>query len=137
MSTFDSSSTNNTLDIIIAGAGIIGTSTAYYLTKHHSDQVNSITIVDPTGSIAPAASGKAGGFLALDWNDYSPVGPLARRSFELHQEIARDFGYEKIQYRRLTCASISVDESGQKKPRGKKLEGVEWAADSVNASGYV
>lgn len=132
MSTSDSSS--NEVDIIIAGAGIIGTSAAYYLAKNHADQVASITIVDPTGSIAPAASGKAGGFLALDWNDYSPVGPLARRSFDLHQQIAKDLGYEKIQYRRLTCASISVDESSQRKPRGKKLEGVEWASDTMNAS---
>lgn len=135
MSTSDSPS--NKLDIIIAGAGIIGTSTAYYLARNHANHVNSITIVDPTGSIAPAASGKAGGFLALDWNDYSPVGPLARRSFDLHQEIAEEFGHERIQYRRLKCASISVDESNQKKPKGKKLEGVEWASDTMSASGGI
>ena len=118
------------LKIVIAGAGVIGTSTAYYLAKNHQASISSITLVDPTGSIAPAASGKAGGFLALDWNDYSPVGPLARRSFELHQTLADTLGSDKIMYRRLTCASISVDESnGRRKPTGKKLEGIEWVDD--------
>lgn len=31
----------------------------------------------------------ATGFLTLNWNDRSPVGPLARRSFQLHQAIRR------------------------------------------------
>ena len=114
-------------DIVIAGAGIIGTSTAYYLSQNHP-HIQSITLIDPTGSIAPAASGKAGGFLALDWNDYSPVGPLARRSFELHAALADGLGKEKIMYRRLTCASISVRDK-PKRPSGKKLAGVEWASD--------
>lgn len=119
-------------DIIIAGAGIIGTSTAYYLAQNHSVSISSITIIDPSGTIAPAASGKAGGFLALDWNDHSPVGPLARRGFELHSVLSKQLGESKIMYRRLTCASISVREDssgGTKKPSGKKLQGVEWASD--------
>lgn len=124
------------IDVVIAGAGVIGTSAAYYLAKNHADQISSITIIDRTGRIAPAASGKAGGFLALDWNDFSPVGPLARRSFHLHNQIADHLGCEKIQYRRLNCASISVEENNKKKPNGKKLEGVEWASGSrYNTSG--
>jgi glycine/D-amino acid oxidase-like deaminating enzyme len=127
--------------VIIAGAGVIGTTTAYYLAKEFG--IASI-LVDPTGTIAPAASGKAGGFLALDWNDYSPVGPLSRRSFSLHQDLAETLGAEQIQYRRLTCASIvaaaamatpttttttttsSSSSSSSTRPKGKKLEGVEW-----------
>ena len=124
-------------NIVIAGAGIIGTSTAYYLSQiasksesNENNQIKSITLIDPTGTIAPAASGKAGGFLALDWNDYSPVGPLARRSFELHSQLAEELGKDKIMYRRLTCASISVRENGKaRRPSGKKLVGVEWASD--------
>eukprot|EP00547_Thalassionema_nitzschioides_P001036 CAMPEP_0194208084 /NCGR_PEP_ID=MMETSP0156-20130528/6636_1 /TAXON_ID=33649 /ORGANISM="Thalassionema nitzschioides, Strain L26-B" /LENGTH=390 /DNA_ID=CAMNT_0038934975 /DNA_START=207 /DNA_END=1377 /DNA_ORIENTATION=- len=110
--------------VVIVGGGVIGTTTAYYLAEHH--EISS-TIIDPSGTIAPAASGKAGGFLALDWNDYSPVGPLARRSFQLHQEIADKLGGDKIQYRRLTCASIRVGPRAAAKPKGKKLEYVEWA----------
>ena len=107
MSSADVSSPSQPKTVIIAGAGVIGTSTAYYLAKNFN--VKSI-LVDVTGQIAPAASGKAGGFLALDWNDHTPpLGRLARRSFALHEELAKGFGYEKIMYRRLTCASISVD----------------------------
>ena len=116
--------------VVIAGAGVMGITTAYYLAKEFGI---SSTLVDVSGKVAPAASGKAGGFLALDWNDYSSVGPLARRSFELHQELADELGAEKIQYRRLTCAAISVggnDVSSNRKPEGKKLEGIEWAQAS-------
>jgi glycine/D-amino acid oxidase-like deaminating enzyme len=114
--------------VLIAGAGVIGLSTAYYLQKKFGI---STTLVDPSGIIAPAASGKAGGFLALDWNDGSPIRRLARRSFQLHQELAESFGADKLQYRRLTCAAISVDSSRRvRRPKGKKLEGVEWADQS-------
>jgi glycine/D-amino acid oxidase-like deaminating enzyme len=67
----------------------------------------------------------------LDWNDYSSVGPLTRRSFALHQEIADLLGASKIQYRRLTCASIRVGD-GSGRPQGRKLQGIEWA-DGENA----
>jgi hypothetical protein len=43
--------------------------------------------------------GKAGGFLALDWNDASPVGPLARTSYALHQQLAQTLpgtGYRPV-----------------------------------------
>jgi glycine/D-amino acid oxidase-like deaminating enzyme len=122
--------------VVIAGAGVMGCTTAYYLAKEFGI---SSTLVDPTGTIAPAASGKAGGFLALDWNDYSPVGPLARRSFGLHQELADALGVggdgtSKIDYRRLTCAAISLAEGSSSsssvvvnRPKGKKLEGIQWA----------
>jgi glycine/D-amino acid oxidase-like deaminating enzyme len=111
--------------VVIAGAGVIGVSTAYYLAKEFGVAT---TLIDPTGRIAPAASGKAGGFLALDWNDHSPVGPLTRRSFALHQEIADSLGAEKIQYRRLECVAIPVGDSNKlRRPSGRKLEGIEWA----------
>ena len=114
--------------VIIAGAGVIGLSTSFYLAENHGI---SSTVVDPTGRVAPAASGKAGGFLALDWNDMSPVGQLARRSFQLHQELADKLGAEAIQYRRLTCAAISVNPALGRRPGGKKLDGIEWADDFV------
>ena len=115
--------------VVIAGAGIIGTCTSYYLAKNYGI---SSSLVDPTGQIAPAASGKAGGFLARDWNDYAPTGPLTRRSFQLHQELADMLGAASIQYRRLTCVGIGVD--GDRHPRGPlKLQGVEWAEKTTGA----
>jgi len=47
-------------------------------------------VIERTG-VACAASGKSGGFLALDWCDGSPLAPLARRSFALHAELAAKF----------------------------------------------
>jgi glycine/D-amino acid oxidase-like deaminating enzyme len=120
----------NVQHVLIAGAGVIGTSTAYYLASEFGI---STTLIDPAGRIAPAASGKAGGFLALDWNDHSPLGPLIRRSFALHQEIANTVGAERIQYRRLKCAAIRVGD-GRGRPAGRKLEGIEWA-EGGNAMG--
>lgn len=61
----------------------------------------------------------------------SPVRQLARRSFQLHQELADTLGAKVIQYRRLTCAAISVNPSLGKRPSGKKVDGVEWAEDVV------
>jgi hypothetical protein len=50
--------------------------------------------------VAAAASGKAGGFLALDWCAGTPLDALARRSFGRHaalpNEIAGDWGYRRM-----------------------------------------
>ena len=47
------------------------------------------------------SAGKAGGFLALDWQDGGATGPLGRLSFQLHQELAdtlgKDIGYRRVQ----------------------------------------
>eukprot|EP01043_Picozoa_sp_COSAG02_P071466 COSAG02_NODE_13070_length_1450_cov_1.155440_3_plen_58_part_01 len=58
---------------MIVGGGIIGISTAYYLSVRLG-LGRHVTLVEQT-SVASAASGKAAGFLALDWNDHSPLGP--------------------------------------------------------------
>lgn len=125
MASYESSNHQKPQHVVIAGAGVIGTTTAYYLAKNYGIRS---TLVDPTGKIAPAASGKAGGFLALDWNDHSPTGPLTHQSFALHQELADTLGADSIQYRRLTCAAISVNPyNSSRRPSGKKLQGIEWA----------
>ena len=103
--------------IVIVGGGITGVATSYFLAKRGV----ACTLVDPVG-IAPAASGKAGGFLALDWNDGAPVGPLARKSFSLHEELARVLGETTVDYRRLTCQAVTCTGGAQ-----KRAAGVEWA----------
>lgn len=81
--------------VSILGGGVIGTSVGYRLASRGA----SVTVVERSG-IASAASGKSGGFLALDWCDGSPLEALARRSFALHGELAAELG-DEWGYRRL------------------------------------
>lgn len=69
-----------------------------------------MTLVEKSG-IACAASGKAGGFLALDWCDGGPVSSLARASFLLHQQLAEELdGSASYGYRRLNTLSLGIQE---------------------------
>jgi hypothetical protein len=53
----------------------------------------------------------------------------------LHAELAKDLGEIVLDYRRLEAAAVALEEGGgmASKPKGKKLEGVEWA--DVNVRG--
>jgi glycine/D-amino acid oxidase-like deaminating enzyme len=75
------------MHVVICGGGVIGASIAYFLSRRG---VRS-TVIERTG-IACAASGKSGGFLALDWCDGTPLEALARRSFALHAQLADEIG---------------------------------------------
>ena len=86
--------------VLICGGGVIGTSIAYFLSLRQVEAV----VIERTG-VACAASGKSGGFLALDWCDGSALAPLARRSFELHAELAAAFP-DRWGYRRLETLSV-------------------------------
>ena len=88
--------------VLICGGGVIGASIAYFLSKRGVEAV----VIERTG-IACAASGKSGGFLALDWCDGSPLAPLARRSFELHAELVAEFE-GRWGYRRLETLGIAA-----------------------------
>jgi glycine/D-amino acid oxidase-like deaminating enzyme len=69
--------------VVICGGGVIGACTAYFLGRHGIE-----VIVVERIDVGVAASGKAGGFLALDWCAGTPLDALARRSFHLHAELA-------------------------------------------------
>src|ERR1700729_2625484 len=73
--------------ILVVGGGVIGTSIAYRLALRGAD----VTVLERS-AIACAASGRAGGFLARDWCDGTPLMQLARRSFDLHAELAEELG---------------------------------------------
>lgn len=80
--------------VLICGGGVIGVAIAYYLSLRGAEAV----VIERTG-IANAASGKSGGFLALDWCDGSRLSRLARRSFALHAELAAvvpEGGYRRL-----------------------------------------
>ena len=81
--------------VVICGGGVIGASIAYFLSRRGVAAI----VVERTG-VACAASGKSGGFLALDWCDGNAMGPLARRSYALHEALAAesnvDWGYRAL-----------------------------------------
>lgn len=88
------------------GGGIMGCTTAYYLTRHpkFDPALHSITILEAT-SIAAGASGKAGGLLAL-WAYPACLVPL---SYRLHAELAREHGGpERWGYRRVACGTLTA-----------------------------
>jgi len=101
---------NNT---IILGAGIIGTSTAYYLSLSPRTLPHTIHLIEASPTLFASASGYAGGFLAKDW--FSPsVAALGALSFRLHKELAEEHGgREKWGYSRSTGTSM-VDGSGKR-----------------------
>lgn len=111
--------------VVIAGAGVTGLSTAFYLLEKYGIRS---TLVDRSGSIAPGASGKAAGFLAKDWNDGTPTEQLTHRSFRLHQQLADKFGATDIQYRRVTCISTQIEKSAPKKKKAVMTATVDWAS---------
>jgi glycine/D-amino acid oxidase-like deaminating enzyme len=106
-------------NIVIIGGGIIGCTSAYYLTRHPSfdRSKHSITLLEAS-SIAGGASGKAGGLLGL-WAYPTSIVPL---SYRLHKELADEHGgADRWGYRAVHVAQ--VDCIG-KKPEKKTSNGI-------------
>jgi glycine/D-amino acid oxidase-like deaminating enzyme len=107
--------------VLICGGGVIGASIAYFLSLKRIEAV----VIERT-DVACAASGKSGGFLALDWCEGSPLAPLARRSFELHGQLAGEFE-GRWGYRRLETFAIAASaRRGLRSSRGAALP--DWIA---------
>lgn len=107
--------------IVICGGGAIGCAIAYFAGRRGARP-----IVIERHAVAGAASGKSGGFLALDWCRGSPLDRLARRSFTLHAELAaaldNPWGYRRL----TTYAGYAVAGNA---PRGTHC--LPWLADRV------
>jgi len=114
--------------VLILGGGVIGTSIAYQLAAKGADAV-----VIERSAVACAASGKSGGFLALDWCDGTPLMHLARRSFVLHAELADELGGD-WGYRRMTTYGGSVDRLSTR-AMGRAAPG--WVSPEVAISGQL
>jgi glycine/D-amino acid oxidase-like deaminating enzyme len=108
--------------VVVCGAGVVGASVAYFLARRGV----AVTVVERSG-VACAASGKSGGFLALDWCDDSPLGPLARASFALHAGLARelraDYGYRRMDTFMLTAREHGRPPGGHRVPPPRWLDG--------------
>ena len=94
---------DSNIRVCILGGGVIGASTAYYLSKRGYEN---IVILERLG-VASCSSGKAGGFLAKDWCDSRGTGDLAKRSYELHKELGKLFDTD---YRSVNTLSVESND---------------------------
>jgi len=111
------------MHVLICGGGVIGASIAYFLSRRGVET----TVIERTG-LACAASGKSGGFLALDWCDGTPLEPLARRSFALHARLVEEIGND-WNYRPLTTYGGSMGLRRQ-----ASAQEIDWLSDRVNVN---
>ncbi|KAI9068499.1 nucleotide-binding domain-containing protein [Trametes sanguinea] len=129
---------------VILGAGIIGLSTAHYLSKLAPPD-HKIHLVEPASELFASASGKAAGFVAKDW--YAPaVAPLGNLSFDLHRALADKhngrarWGYsESISYSldhthyqdiATAAQSSSSDSAGRNGSQGQG--GLDWLLNNAS-----
>jgi len=115
--------------VVICGGGVIGACTAYFLSCRGVE----VIVVERT-EVAAAASGKAGGFLALDWCAGTPLDALARRSFQLHSalasELAGDWGHRPM-------SAYSGFVAPERDARRHARSGLDWLADGVAIAGRI
>jgi hypothetical protein len=110
--------------IVIIGGGIIGVCTAYYLLKHARSPEGpevKVTLVE-THVVAGCASGKAGGFIALDW--HSPAtASLGRLSWNLFADLAREYdGAQKWGFRPMGAVGYTMLSAKATKNRSSESE---------------
>jgi glycine/D-amino acid oxidase-like deaminating enzyme len=111
--------------IVICSGGAIGAAIAYFISRRGAQP-----IVIERHEVAGAASGKSGGFLALDWCRGNPLDKLARRSFALHAELSSKLG-NPWGYRRLTTyGGYAIEGEGARGTHRRP-----WLADGVAITG--
>src|ERR1044072_3223308 len=110
------------MHVVICGAGVIGACSAYFLARRGIN----VTVVERF-EVASSASGKAGGFLALDWCVGSPLDALARRSFALHARLHEEIG--SWSYQRVS--SYSGHLVPEPASRRHAAAGLEWLSAGV------
>lgn len=109
--------------VVICGGGVIAACIAYFLARRAVE----VIVVERTG-VACAASGKAGGFLALDWCAGSALDALARRSFALHARLASEIDGDWA-YRRMNAYSgyVVADHDARRRAPSR----LDWLREGV------
>lgn len=123
--------------VVICGAGIIGTCTAFFLAKMHGIKTTLVEqhkvagaasgvgpsaiacLIGTSADLLPVTAGKAGGFLARDWCDGGPSEELMQASFDLHRQLADEFGAEAIGYRPMRSTGLTASSAGNLRGRGR------------------
>ncbi|KAL9125197.1 MAG: hypothetical protein Q9217_005568, partial [Psora testacea] len=109
---------------VIVGAGIIGVSTAYYLSQSRNQEIH---LAEASPELFASASGFAGGFLAADWFA-PPLSRLGQLSFDLHKQLAEEHnGYEHWGYTTSTGTSLA-----ETSPENIGGSGADWLMEGVS-----
>ncbi|KAI9281036.1 FAD dependent oxidoreductase [Sporodiniella umbellata] len=97
--------------IIIVGAGVVGSATAYYLSKRESCKV---TIIEKE-SICAGTSGVAGGMIASNWNAHMEhADEISKISFDLHHELAKEMdGAKNYGFRPMNAYAANFGQEGE------------------------
>ncbi|KAL2349901.1 FAD dependent oxidoreductase [Cryomyces antarcticus] len=117
-------------NIVIIGGGIIGSTSAYFLTRHpaFNPALHTITLLEAT-KVAGGASGKAGGLLAL-WAYPTSIVPL---SYRLHAQLAKEHGGEELWgYRRVHVGQVEC--RGRSLPAKSSVKGKDREMDGQNGT---
>jgi len=109
--------------VIIVGGGILGCSTAYWISQ--LDPQQKILVIDMEG-IACSASGKAGGFLARGWHGGGVTKQLHTVGFDLIEEFATTHHLES--YRKIPMFSV------EHSPRARGANDLPWLNNQVTCS---
>ena len=110
--------------VVIIGAGIIGTSTAYFLTQ--LNPTREIHILESSPCLFPSSSSRAAGFLAKDWFS-SSLADLGILSFDLHRSLADDnSGAEKWGYAGSTGLSLITRKTAKTLEPSSVVRGESW-----------
>ncbi|KAG1859196.1 FAD dependent oxidoreductase [Suillus subluteus] len=117
-------------NIVVIGGGIIGCSTAYYLSRHpsYSTSTTNITVLEASANgVAQGASGKAGGLIAK----WAYPREIVDISFPEHVKLAEEHnGAERWGWRFVGCGSWegegeALGESGSGVGKGGKRKSLE------------
>lgn len=118
------------MSTVILGGGIIGSSIAYYLSRHQSP--DEIHIVESSSQLFSAASGYAAGFIAKDWFGPS-LAPLGELSFNLHHELAAENGGKgKWGYMKGTALSMELSMDVMTEGARNSVRGDDWLRDGTS-----
>ncbi|KAL8382337.1 hypothetical protein RB595_006225 [Gaeumannomyces hyphopodioides] len=98
---------------VIVGGGIVGAATLFFSARHPTRSRaagrSKLTLLEASRELAPGASGKAGGFLAVDWHGEATAS-LAKLSFELHRQLAAEGGgATRWGYRDVETLQVNFD----------------------------
>ena len=127
----------NIMSTVIIGGGIIGLSTAYYLSlSKPPSSSQEIHIIDSSPELLDSASGYAGGFVALDW--FTPhVESIGALSFRLHRELAEQHGgARKWGYAGSHVYSLNMNDTGVD-GKGKKGKSGDWILEGTSRANEV